>query len=505
MLGVITYLCCCIILVYCYCNFSVINDVRKLEYFFLGCGLVPLYGFFQHFGHDPIPWTNPYNPVIATLGNPNFSGAFMSMISIAYLGFGLMYFRLSKVRSGFYLSALLLSILVIYFSNARQGLLSFFIATFVLLTGLLWRYNKKFGVIAIVFGISLFFLVIVALFQKGPLSNLIYKSSISIRGYYFRAAIDMFLSYPLFGVGIDSYGRFFRQFKDLGYVNEYGNLITSTNAHNVPLQFLSTGGLLLVIPYFVLLIMLLIRVLKALPKIEPRRDYYLFLTIFSVWVAYFAQSLISIDMIVLALMNWTMMGILFGLTTRNKDKNISLNRTKSVSENLFAMGAALLIFIFIVVQLQFQNKVLQVTKMYLAKDSRLETTIENLALEINKSSVVLPYQKLESASYLLDTKSTEKGLGLIYKLILDDQRCSDCMQTLANYYEKKTDNYETVIKLRMEIHRLDPHNTDNLFLLARAYKNLRDFSSMAKIRDELLKITTNRELITLIQSELIDK
>ena len=91
----------------------------------------------------------------------------------------------------------------------------------------------------------------------------------------------MFLSYPLFGVGIDSYGRFFRQFKDLGYVNEYGNLITSTNAHNVPLQFLSTGGLLLVIPYLVLLIMLLIRVLKALPKIESRRDYYLFLTIFT--------------------------------------------------------------------------------------------------------------------------------------------------------------------------------------------------------------------------------
>ncbi|MFM7984157.1 MAG: hypothetical protein ACKPKO_33010, partial [Candidatus Fonsibacter sp.] len=34
-----------------------------------------LYGFMQHFGNDFIDWNNPYNSIILTLGNPNFSSA----------------------------------------------------------------------------------------------------------------------------------------------------------------------------------------------------------------------------------------------------------------------------------------------------------------------------------------------------------------------------------------------------------------------------------------------
>ena len=34
------------------------------------------YGLIQFLDRDPLPWTNPYNAVSLTLGNPNFAGAF---------------------------------------------------------------------------------------------------------------------------------------------------------------------------------------------------------------------------------------------------------------------------------------------------------------------------------------------------------------------------------------------------------------------------------------------
>ncbi len=64
-----------------------------------------LYGGIQYLDNDPIPWSNPFRSVQLTLGNPNFAGALVGMVSvivfasfifgsnfyrrvIAFLGFG---------------------------------------------------------------------------------------------------------------------------------------------------------------------------------------------------------------------------------------------------------------------------------------------------------------------------------------------------------------------------------------------------------------------------------
>jgi len=40
------------------------------------------YGLVQFLDKDPLPWTNPYNAVSLTLGNPNFAGAFFGILSV---------------------------------------------------------------------------------------------------------------------------------------------------------------------------------------------------------------------------------------------------------------------------------------------------------------------------------------------------------------------------------------------------------------------------------------
>ena len=44
-----------------------------------------IYGFLQYFDLDPITWSNPYNPIIGTLGNPNFMSATLGFSGVAML------------------------------------------------------------------------------------------------------------------------------------------------------------------------------------------------------------------------------------------------------------------------------------------------------------------------------------------------------------------------------------------------------------------------------------
>jgi O-antigen ligase len=86
--------------------------------------------------------------------------------------------------------------------------------------------------------------------NQGPLAAILYKESVSIRGYYWKAALKMFFAHPFTGVGVDNYGDYFKQFRAPEYSNTYGFSIGSTSAHNVVLQFFATGGILLLILNF---------------------------------------------------------------------------------------------------------------------------------------------------------------------------------------------------------------------------------------------------------------
>ena len=109
-------------------------------------------------------------------------------------------------------------------------------------------------------------LAIFGMLQKGPLTGLLYKPSVSVRGYYWNAAIEMFKSNPLTGVGFDSYGYYFKEFRSIEYPLRYGFELTSSNAHNTFLQLFATGGFFLGISYLTLVISTLLVGLKLVKK-----------------------------------------------------------------------------------------------------------------------------------------------------------------------------------------------------------------------------------------------
>jgi O-antigen ligase len=214
------------------------------------------YAFLQTTGNDFVEWNNPYNPVITTVGNPNFAAALMAVMGA--LIFSTVWnsaFTFKFRLAGAVLCLLLL--LAIDRSNARQGLLSYAIGIGAFLIILLWIKNRWLGIISLLIGSVIVFFSILGMLQIGPLEKFLYKGSVTIRGYYWKTGIEMFQSNPFTGVGMDRYGSFFKFYREIEYPLRYGYDITSSNAHNTIIQIFSTAGFFAGLAYILILVYIL--------------------------------------------------------------------------------------------------------------------------------------------------------------------------------------------------------------------------------------------------------
>ena len=85
----------------------------------------------------------------------------------------------------------------------------------IVLGSYIFKQNLKLGYIFLQISALVGLMVILGMLQIGPLEKYVYKTSVSIRGFYWRTGIDMFLSRPLTGVGLDSYCDYFREFMNV--------------------------------------------------------------------------------------------------------------------------------------------------------------------------------------------------------------------------------------------------------------------------------------------------
>jgi hypothetical protein len=152
--------------------------------------------------------------------------------------------------------------------------------------------------------------------QKGPFT-FIYKTSVSLRGAYWNAGIQMGMEHPLTGVGMDSYGDWYRRARSEQAATVLPGPRTITNsAHNVVLDIFAYGGFPLLISYLGMLALAIFaafKVIRRTKKYDP-----IFVALFAAWVCYQVQSLISINQIGLALWGWILTGALIAYerTTR---------------------------------------------------------------------------------------------------------------------------------------------------------------------------------------------
>jgi O-antigen ligase len=297
-------------------------------------GVISLgYSVVQALGGDPFDWVNPYSPVFGFLGNPNFQSSLLGILGAVVFTQFLSGSVKSQIR-GVYLVYLLVTVYVIKETDSQQGFLVLLIGSVVSLGVYINQRSKALGYSYLGLAVLGFVGVLLGTLNKGPLASLLYKDSVTYRGDYWRAGWKMTVENPLFGVGLDGYGDWYRRSRTIEATLRRGTDVTSNAAHNVFLDISSNGGFPLVLIYMTLMVLVVVSAIKAIKRSQGFNAGFVGLV--AGWVAFQAQSIISINQIGLAIWGWVLSGLIIGyeINTRGgevvAEKKTGKSATKSV-------------------------------------------------------------------------------------------------------------------------------------------------------------------------------
>ena len=428
--------------------------------------LLSTYGIVQHYGVDFIKWSNPYNSVITTLGNPDFAASVMAILFVINIGIVIQLKKLSILRVSAALSALLLQI-AISFSQVRQGLLISVLGAGIIILVWIYQKSKYLGIAVGALSILIGLISIFGMLNKGPLRTFFYKASVTYRGDYWRAGWNMFVHHPIFGVGLDRYGAYFRQYRDATESLRRGPSLVSNAAHNVPIQLAATGGVILLGAYIALTLFIFWRGIQALRNTDGS-EQILVATFFAAWIAYQAQSIISIDNIGVAVWGYVLGGVVIGISVPADQIKSKISKQPITQEAV----SLLLVLIFATISiLSYKSETAFRALTGLNKpqgQSQVQpylNTVQNFSNTFKE-----PTYELVRDGDLAQAGRFDLAIANLDKLTNADPHNSEALGLMASIYEFQK-NWNAVILVRQKMYKVDPYNQANLLVLGEDLKN----------------------------------
>jgi len=453
------------------------------------------YSLIQYAGKDPIPWANPYNPIVGTFGNPNFSASFLAASAIFY---GLMTYNAKGfIKIVFFiLSALSLTLSAL--TESIQGVLLFFIALIIFF--IIWTYKKSkrsAGVllaIVITSGSVLF----TGFLGYGPLS-IFREYTLALRLQYWTIAVKSAISSPIFGIGPDSYVEGFRQFRSLNLVNTYSVELLSDSAHSVPLNIAANFGFVVFLSYLALLITTMYLSMRRILISEVKFDLYSLFTI--LWLALLIQSFISIEQIGLSTTQMIIGGFLLNKSWKEGNSSSGLDKTvsrKAGTENGFTAIKGIREYkgeiSFLTLALAFLA-VLPIIREEVALNELKLATVDS---GVSDKVVQEQYDKFSFYTkdewnrgywlynYLLSARRIEASNELLTSIIAKDGSATEALYQLSKVYlAENRPNDARVTYLR--ILELEPLNAKVKLALAEVEKILGNTANRRKILSDILR------------------
>jgi O-antigen ligase len=304
---------------------------RILRALLIAGGLNVLYCAWALAFGDFIGWNNPYGNILGLFGNPDFISAFLGMLIAGIIGY------ISSPGKSWIVRIIGIGVSVLAFyeihkSHAIQG--KAVTAAGLAIVGFYWVRSKINGL-----GATVSYLVLVSIggvlalagaLQKGPLTQYIYKTSVSLRGQYWQAAINAGNSHPFTGVGMDSFGDWYRRTRtEYAATTLPGPGVITNAAHNVVLDFFASGGWPLLVTYIGTVALGVWAILRV--TLRARAYDGTFVALAATWVCYELQSVISINQAGLAIWGWVLLGTLvaYEFSTRPREVAAEAAATKS--------------------------------------------------------------------------------------------------------------------------------------------------------------------------------
>lgn len=358
-----------------------------------------VYALAQLFNFDPINWEK-FSGFTLTLGNPNFSGAFLAILSNIFLYNCVTKKKYKTINILMYCITLLLC----YLNGSLQSLI--IIGINLLLYFLFYlsprtqlkfqsffsRINTKIYKYLTFLTASLIILVVYLLDAFTYLNKL---GNMESRLRYWRAGVEIFKDYWAFGVGIEGVQRFIGQYRQISDVNIEGIFIYSDRLHNVALDHLVSGGVFAGITYSIFISLVFYRIYilhrKDL-KLEERSKLFL---LSSVWTGYFFQSMISPDHLILSALGYLSAGLLFTIpvssqiqTNKKYENNIMDNGLPNLKKTAIIKSTALICVVISVITYTKAINVDYAANQYLSGRDRENIFINRILNEWPNSQIL---------------------------------------------------------------------------------------------------------------------
>jgi O-antigen ligase len=294
------------------------------------------YGLIQYFGLDPIVWSTT-NQVFSFFGNINFASAVFGFAT--FVSSSLILLERDRIFRMIAILFTALYLLMTFLTGSLQGLIIAAFGAFVIVFAFLRRRNRKIAFGLLSFGLASAPLIVLGFLGFGPLGGYIEQYTFRLRGFYAQTGFLMGANSPLFGVGIDSYGDQFRNFRPESLVDLIGLDIVVNNAHSSIVQVFATTGLVGLVSLLALLIPAYLFSIRTFLKTKSQEEA---VTVSAIFLGIFTASMLSIDNISIAVWNYVFLGLVLNPSLREELKEQTSTQKRAVSmgrEFVFKFGA----------------------------------------------------------------------------------------------------------------------------------------------------------------------
>ena len=327
--GLITYISFIVIMVAALLMAST-EQMRITRFSFERLGyFMTFYTLVQLMDLDPINWSQKI--MIATLGNINFMSSFLGLTAISYTCRALKE-QLALSTKIFFLSMTSLNLYLIYISQSIQGIGVYLAGLALLLTFKIRQsFNLVKSLIFLTFSMVFGILSLLGTAGFGPFSML-RQETVIFRLDYWRAGINMLIANPLNGIGIDSYGDYYREFRTLEAVTRTGPQRVTNTAHNIFLDVFSGSGAFTGIIFTLIMALTIKAILSSLKDNSVNNDFIAF---GAMWLGFMVFCLISINQIGVGVWGFIFTGLVNGfvircrIEKRNNENSLSLDKKRS--------------------------------------------------------------------------------------------------------------------------------------------------------------------------------
>ncbi len=357
--------------------------------------------FLQNSNLDPLFYNADVksSPLFGFLGNENFVTSFCALSVISTLSFLIHKYSLwLLLQFGFFLTG---TLLLIVKTNSEQGIGILTIGLFLVFFTkfLLFGFKaQKLIFLSLSFGTVIF--LVFDFIHKGFITKIVFQETAMNRFNYWTTGLRAFQDNLLFGIGADNFGDVYGKYRSLqSALGPEGNQYVNS-PHNSVIEFGLAGGLPALILFVSLNVFVFnygIKNLKASIVYDPVNT-----ALFSCWIGFFINSLLSVSELSLSIWGWSLMGLI--LSRQNPKIDIYKNRkltTQSINSTKLVLQK---VFLALTVFAISTGPLYQDMKFRLALESRVLDKISAAAFSWPKNEYYLNY-----ASQIFTVNGANKG------------------------------------------------------------------------------------------------